>query len=50
VILQNPADVLVYVQLLPLALLPNPSVFSGKLADRWDHQAGVLNPDWLSVI
>uniref|UniRef100_A0A8C2WUC3 Transmembrane protein 131 n=1 Tax=Cyclopterus lumpus TaxID=8103 RepID=A0A8C2WUC3_CYCLU len=34
VILQNPADVLVYVQVLPLALLPNPSVFSGKLADR----------------
>uniref|UniRef100_A0A8C9Y6E6 Transmembrane protein 131 n=1 Tax=Sander lucioperca TaxID=283035 RepID=A0A8C9Y6E6_SANLU len=31
VILQNPADVLVYVQVLPLALLPNPSVFSGKL-------------------
>ncbi|KAG8003502.1 hypothetical protein GBF38_018662 [Nibea albiflora] len=34
VILQNPADVLVYVQVLPLALLPNPSVFTGKLADR----------------
>lgn len=34
VVLQNPADVLVYVQILPLALLPNPSVFSGKLADR----------------
>ncbi|XP_068175870.1 transmembrane protein 131 isoform X2 [Antennarius striatus] len=34
VILHNPADVLVYVQVLPLALLPNPSVFSGKLADR----------------
>lgn len=34
VILQNPADVPVYVQVLPLALLPNPSVFSGKLADR----------------
>uniref|UniRef100_A0A665TWD4 Uncharacterized protein n=1 Tax=Echeneis naucrates TaxID=173247 RepID=A0A665TWD4_ECHNA len=30
VILQNPADVPVYVQVLPLALLPNPSVFSGK--------------------
>uniref|UniRef100_A0A8C4HI46 Transmembrane protein 131 n=1 Tax=Dicentrarchus labrax TaxID=13489 RepID=A0A8C4HI46_DICLA len=27
VILQNPADVLVYVQILPVALLPNPSVF-----------------------
>lgn len=36
VILQNPADVLVYVQVLPLALLPNPSVFTGKLADRWE--------------
>uniref|UniRef100_A0A3Q2VV07 Transmembrane protein 131 n=1 Tax=Haplochromis burtoni TaxID=8153 RepID=A0A3Q2VV07_HAPBU len=35
VILQNPADVPVYVQVLPLALLPNPSVFSGKLADRF---------------
>ncbi|XP_074524110.1 transmembrane protein 131 isoform X2 [Halichoeres trimaculatus] len=35
VILQNPADVLVYVQVLPLALLPNPSVFTGKLADRF---------------
>ncbi|XP_067369702.1 transmembrane protein 131 isoform X3 [Channa argus] len=34
VILQNPTDVPVYVQVLPLALLPNPSVFSGKLADR----------------
>lgn len=34
VVLQNPADVLLYVQVLPLALLPNPSVFSGKLADR----------------
>ncbi|XP_068599286.1 transmembrane protein 131 [Brachionichthys hirsutus] len=34
VILHNPADVLVYVQVLPLALLPSPSVFSGKLADR----------------
>uniref|UniRef100_A0A673CSM5 Transmembrane protein 131 n=1 Tax=Sphaeramia orbicularis TaxID=375764 RepID=A0A673CSM5_9TELE len=34
VILQNPADVPVFVQVLPLALLPNPSVFSGKLADR----------------
>lgn len=34
VILQNPADVPVYVQVLPLALLPNPSVFSGKLSDR----------------
>ncbi|XP_017278994.1 transmembrane protein 131 isoform X2 [Kryptolebias marmoratus] len=34
VILQNPADVPVYVQVLPLALLPSPSVFSGKLADR----------------
>ncbi|XP_028259280.1 transmembrane protein 131 isoform X2 [Parambassis ranga] len=34
VVLQNPADVPVYVQILPLALLPNPSVFSGKLSDR----------------
>ncbi|XP_039984540.1 transmembrane protein 131 isoform X2 [Xiphias gladius] len=35
VILQNPTDVPVYVQVLPLALLLNPSVFSGKLADRF---------------
>ncbi|XP_029005175.1 transmembrane protein 131 isoform X2 [Betta splendens] len=34
VTLHNPADVPVYVQVLPLALLPNPSVFSGKLAER----------------
>lgn len=34
VILENPADVPVYVQVLPLALYPNPSVFTGKLADR----------------
>ncbi|XP_077390366.1 transmembrane protein 131 isoform X3 [Festucalex cinctus] len=38
VTLQNPADVPVYVQVLPLALLPNPSVFSGKLADRWQPE------------
>ncbi|XP_054644536.1 transmembrane protein 131 isoform X2 [Dunckerocampus dactyliophorus] len=43
VTLQNPADVPVYVQVLPLALLPNPSVFSGKLADR-------LQPENLSNI
>ncbi|XP_037106097.1 transmembrane protein 131 isoform X1 [Syngnathus acus] len=36
--LQNPADVPVYVQILPLALLPNPSIFSGKLADRWQRE------------
>ncbi|XP_056131690.1 transmembrane protein 131 [Lampris incognitus] len=34
VVLENPADVPVFVQVFPLALLPNPSVFSGKLADR----------------
>ncbi|TNM87610.1 hypothetical protein fugu_005831 [Takifugu bimaculatus] len=34
VTLQNPADVPIYVQVLPLALMPNPSVFSGKLSDR----------------
>ncbi|KAM4628602.1 transmembrane protein 131 [Polymixia lowei] len=34
VVLENPADVPVFVQVLPLALFPNPSVFSGKLADR----------------
>ncbi|XP_051567447.1 transmembrane protein 131-like isoform X2 [Myxocyprinus asiaticus] len=35
VILENPADVPVYVQVLPVALYPNPSVFTGKLADRF---------------
>ncbi|XP_005995907.1 transmembrane protein 131 isoform X2 [Latimeria chalumnae] len=33
-ILENPADVLVYVQLLPLALYSSPSMFSGKLLER----------------
>uniref|UniRef100_A0A4W5K893 Transmembrane protein 131 n=1 Tax=Hucho hucho TaxID=62062 RepID=A0A4W5K893_9TELE len=32
-VLENPADVPVYVQVLPLALYPNPSMFAGKLAD-----------------
>ncbi|XP_051928946.1 transmembrane protein 131 isoform X1 [Hippocampus zosterae] len=36
--LQNPADVPVYVQVLPLALLPNPSIFSEKLLDRWQPE------------
>uniref|UniRef100_A0A3P8ZSL1 Transmembrane protein 131 n=1 Tax=Esox lucius TaxID=8010 RepID=A0A3P8ZSL1_ESOLU len=35
VFLENPADVPVYVQVLPLALYPNPSVFAGKLAHRF---------------
>uniref|UniRef100_A0A673HIS9 Uncharacterized protein n=1 Tax=Sinocyclocheilus rhinocerous TaxID=307959 RepID=A0A673HIS9_9TELE len=35
VILENSADVPVYVQVLPLALYPNPSVFTGRLADRF---------------
>uniref|UniRef100_A0A671R845 Transmembrane protein 131-like n=1 Tax=Sinocyclocheilus anshuiensis TaxID=1608454 RepID=A0A671R845_9TELE len=34
VILENPADVPVYVQVLPVALYPNPTVFTGRLADR----------------
>ncbi|XP_061636104.1 transmembrane protein 131 [Phyllopteryx taeniolatus] len=38
VTLQNPADVPVYVQVLPLGLLPNPSVFYGKLTDRWQPE------------
>uniref|UniRef100_A0A8C6WN05 Transmembrane protein 131 n=1 Tax=Neogobius melanostomus TaxID=47308 RepID=A0A8C6WN05_9GOBI len=41
VILQNPADFPVYVQILPLALLPNPSVFSGKLADRCGNLSNI---------
>ncbi|XP_042178756.1 transmembrane protein 131 isoform X2 [Oncorhynchus tshawytscha] len=35
VVLENPADVPVYVQILPLALYPNPYVFAGKLGDRF---------------
>uniref|UniRef100_A0A8C2IF43 Transmembrane protein 131 n=1 Tax=Cyprinus carpio TaxID=7962 RepID=A0A8C2IF43_CYPCA len=35
VILENSADVPVYVQVVPLALYPNPSVFTGRLADRF---------------
>ncbi|XP_012677251.2 transmembrane protein 131 [Clupea harengus] len=34
VVLENPTDVPVYVQVLPLAMYPSPSVFTGKLADR----------------
>lgn len=32
--LENPADVPVYVQFIPLALYPNPSVFADKLVSR----------------
>ncbi|XP_052331637.1 transmembrane protein 131 [Oncorhynchus keta] len=35
VVLENPADVPVYVQILPLALYPNPSVFAGILSDSF---------------
>uniref|UniRef100_A0A672RR81 Transmembrane protein 131 n=1 Tax=Sinocyclocheilus grahami TaxID=75366 RepID=A0A672RR81_SINGR len=35
VILENPADVPIYVQVLPVALYPNPTVFTGRLADRF---------------
>ncbi|XP_048855047.1 transmembrane protein 131 isoform X1 [Brienomyrus brachyistius] len=34
-VLENPADVPVYVQVLPLALYANPSAFAEKLADRF---------------
>ncbi|KAI4891999.1 hypothetical protein NFI96_034213 [Prochilodus magdalenae] len=34
-VLENPADVPVYVQVLPLALYPNPSAFTGMLEDRF---------------
>lgn len=34
VVLENPADVPVYVQVLPLALFPNPCMFAGQLAER----------------
>uniref|UniRef100_A0A3Q2Y0K3 Transmembrane protein 131 n=1 Tax=Hippocampus comes TaxID=109280 RepID=A0A3Q2Y0K3_HIPCM len=39
--LQNPADVPVYVQVLPLALLPNPSIFSEKLLDSTAAKSGI---------
>lgn len=48
VTLQNPADVPVYIQVLPLALMPNPSVFSGKLAERWDFATTAAPPSFLS--
>uniref|UniRef100_A0A673J6H8 Transmembrane protein 131-like n=1 Tax=Sinocyclocheilus rhinocerous TaxID=307959 RepID=A0A673J6H8_9TELE len=35
VILENPADVPVYIQVLPVALYPNPTVFTGRFADRF---------------
>ncbi|TRY89294.1 hypothetical protein DNTS_003463 [Danionella cerebrum] len=35
VVLENPADVPVYVQVLPLALYPNPSAFTGIVSDRF---------------
>ncbi|GAB1284887.1 Transmembrane protein 131 [Apodemus speciosus] len=34
--LENPADVPVYVQVIPLALYPNPSVFADKLVSRFN--------------
>ncbi|XP_063057580.1 transmembrane protein 131 [Engraulis encrasicolus] len=34
VLLENPADVPVYVQVLPLALYPNPYMFTGLITDR----------------
>lgn len=49
VTLQNPADVPVYVQVLPLALMPNPSVFSGKLAERWDVATTAAPPTFLCL-
>ncbi|KAL6458179.1 hypothetical protein MHYP_G00334090 [Metynnis hypsauchen] len=35
VVLENPSDVPVYVQVLPVALYPNPSSFTGILEDRF---------------
>uniref|UniRef100_A0A8C9V152 Transmembrane protein 131 n=1 Tax=Scleropages formosus TaxID=113540 RepID=A0A8C9V152_SCLFO len=43
VVLENPADVPVYVQIIPVALYPNPSMFAEKLADRF------LYKPWLFV-
>lgn len=34
VLLENPADVPVYIQILPLALYPNPLAFAEKLLER----------------
>lgn len=50
VTLQNPADVPVYIQVLPLALMPNPSVFSGKLAERWDFATTAAPSSFLSFL
>ncbi|XP_062982361.1 transmembrane protein 131 [Elgaria multicarinata webbii] len=36
ILLENPADVPVFVQLLPIALFSNPSVFVDKLIDRFN--------------
>ncbi|KAF7253195.1 hypothetical protein EYD10_00949 [Varanus komodoensis] len=36
ILLENPADVTVFAQLLPIALFSNPSVFADKLIDRFN--------------
>ncbi|XP_076871161.1 transmembrane protein 131 [Brachyhypopomus gauderio] len=38
VILENPADVPVYVQVLPIALYPTPTAFTGILGDRFPRR------------
>uniref|UniRef100_A0A673HIE4 Uncharacterized protein n=1 Tax=Sinocyclocheilus rhinocerous TaxID=307959 RepID=A0A673HIE4_9TELE len=42
VILENSADVPVYVQVLPLALYPNPSVFTGRLLSNFNIDTNTL--------
>uniref|UniRef100_A0A8B9JUU7 Transmembrane protein 131 n=1 Tax=Astyanax mexicanus TaxID=7994 RepID=A0A8B9JUU7_ASTMX len=48
VVLENPADVPVYVQVLPLALYPNPAAFTGMLEDRFPQgKLSTLNTNTL---
>lgn len=50
VVLENPADVPVFVQLLPLVLFPTPSVFSGKMADRLEHRQPGMQFSFIPLI
>uniref|UniRef100_W5KX84 Transmembrane protein 131 n=1 Tax=Astyanax mexicanus TaxID=7994 RepID=W5KX84_ASTMX len=48
VVLENPADVPVYVQVLPLALYPNPAAFTGMLEGRFPQgKLSTLNTNTL---
>ncbi|KAG5276018.1 hypothetical protein AALO_G00127020 [Alosa alosa] len=49
VVLENPADVPVYVQVMPLALYPSSTAFTGKLVDRLSlgNFSNNINPNTL---